>query len=347
MLGDTCVQPEVENPLPYTTFYKGHDYQLYLTPAIWKPFDCLCARHTGLQILEHKLVLGMCRYAAAKMRSARAAANRRRLDEHRPSRGHDWRFPGTPADREVFFPTEALEAVSARLLRLLQRGLVRVRRGWKVTFVRDGPSDGVVRGNKDDYVLAKGVAHENHLPVVLHVAQIRGLEGAVSMLPDEFPRESATTSSWIVGHKYVFDSVGEAQLVTLPLRGGREFMALPSMHKVDELGVRPILDVDEPVMLDHRCRSFQHAHPRASVADISEFYDKATAASLCGSYVRCTKHKDKLGPCKVEGCPPGTPTERVWHDDVSVNAYELRCSANCFPLRATVDLPVCVFLSIF
>ena len=159
------------------------------------------------------------------------------------------------------------------------------------------------------------------VPIAVHVKCVMQFQGELDTLPAEVPRESADCSSWIIGARFNFKNRAEGLRLKQPWQSGRQFMIWPKLAKTNEVAVVPALDVREPVLVDHKCRSYLHRHPGRTVAQAVLFYTSRDAPHTC-----CGPYRDGAA---LEAKP------RDWVCDDTVNDYELWCSYNSFPYRLT------------
>ena len=124
---------------------------------------------------------------------------------------------------------------------------------WRVHVRRSGANAGRVRAGHGDHVMTQ-LQPEVGNPRVLSVDLVRTLRGDLNSLDGNWPRESARASSWVVGHRRAFIE-GTEHLVVHPFQGGEEHMQLPVVQKTPEPHAVPLVEVSEPVLLDHRYTS--------------------------------------------------------------------------------------------
>ena len=143
--------------------HRGNGTDVGLTRKDWRKVSCLCATHRRLSSAERHLTIGVCRYVAAKRRHAHLSA----AAESLPIWEHNWCVPGRSALEECYFPREYLVEANTTILAALKSGKVKLKRCWKVSFGRGSPSDGSVRPDKDDYVLADQPPYDL-VPIAVH-----------------------------------------------------------------------------------------------------------------------------------------------------------------------------------
>ena len=139
--------------------------------------------------------------------------------------------------------------MAGRLLHALSRGIVTFKVGWCVEIKPLHVSAGVVRPGENDFVMTSEAPHAGY-PRVLSVAEIANLGGRLDYLAPDWPRESRDSSSWIVGVRFSFKD-GDEILVDEPWRGGWANMRFPHVEETKETHAVHVVEVQEPVIVDH------------------------------------------------------------------------------------------------
>ena len=96
-------------------------------------------------------------------------------------------------------------------------------------------------------------------------------------------------------------------------------MRFPTVVNSHRFASIPLTAVRGGVLIDHRCRSFFHENPDASLEEARGYYLDAEAVDLCGPYQLCHEHREV-------GCECGS-TKRRWEqficDDSRFPEYNL------------------------
>ena len=223
----------------------AHRFHRDYLRKVWRSVPCPCCKCCSGQNL---IILHIARRLAF-LRHARNPQEHQGAP--RNAGGHQWTPRGARERLEFHYPHNlVVETFAWRLLHALRKGTLAMKAVCRLLIRPNSLNGGRVRPGVGDHILTS--RDEFRQPEVLAVEMSIQLRGPLSVVARNFPRETAHTSTWVLGRSFqwVQDSL---LLVTQPFRGGRANMRLPELKKLHEWNGHPLVHVAEPALVDHRC----------------------------------------------------------------------------------------------
>jgi len=216
--------------------------------------------------------------------SRRCDVGHRPLPRRAGAAAHSWEDVFGECD------AEACTVWSIRVRKALRERTVILRVVDRLHVHRGRPNDGMVRVRHQDHVWVENRDVFGG-PLISSVTSSLQLFGDLDRIHPTLPRESPNCSTWGSGCRYAFHRARDKALLDDPwAAGGRERRRIPVVRETADVVTWPLCDVQEPVLVDHECRTFLHLHPHRKAKDAIAFYKSADQVTCCGPYTVCSKH---------------------------------------------------------